>query len=132
VSLYVTDTHPLIWYTSGKHRQLSKKVLGAFNAAARIEALIYVPPFVLWEIGLLMKIGRIALAEDFGDWAEHLIGHRGFDLAEFTVQVITEAHQYPFSDPFDGVIAATARVMDLPLITRDREIGDSGLADIYW
>jgi hypothetical protein len=39
---------------------------------------------------------------------------------------------YPFPDPFDGVIAATAKVMDLPLITKDREIGESQLVEIYW
>jgi len=25
MSLYVTDTHPLVWYATGKHRQLSRK-----------------------------------------------------------------------------------------------------------
>ena len=132
MSLFVTDTHPLIWYMAGKHSQLSRKALAAFNAAARNEALIYVPSFVLWEIALLLKVGRIALDEDFGDWAERLIGHPGFDLADFSVQTATEAYRYPFSDPFDGVIAATARVMDLPLITRDHEITESGLVDAYW
>jgi PIN domain nuclease of toxin-antitoxin system len=39
---------------------------------------------------------------------------------------------YPFADPFDSVITATARVMDLPLITKDQQISDSQLVDIYW
>ncbi len=72
MSLYVTDTHPLIWYATGKQAKLSAKALRAFNAATREEALIYVPPFVLWEIALLLKIGRITLKENYGDWAEHL------------------------------------------------------------
>jgi hypothetical protein len=46
VSVYVTDTHPLVWYATNKHGKLSKKVLSAFNAASREEALIYVPSFV--------------------------------------------------------------------------------------
>ena len=45
VSDYVTDTHPLVWYAAGKHRKLSRKALRVFNAAARDEALIYVPAF---------------------------------------------------------------------------------------
>jgi len=46
VSAYVTDTHPLVWYAAGKHRKLSRKALRVFNAAARDEALVYVPAFV--------------------------------------------------------------------------------------
>jgi PIN domain nuclease of toxin-antitoxin system len=132
VALYVTDTHPLIWYAGGKHHQLSKKALRAFNAAAREEALIYVPGFVLWETAMLLKVGRIALSEEYRDWAEHLLAQRGFDLASFTVEVTSEAYSYPFPDPFDGVIAATAKVMDLPLITKDVEISESGLVEVYW
>jgi PIN domain nuclease of toxin-antitoxin system len=132
VSLYVTDTHPLIWYATGKHSQLSRKALRAFNAATRDEALIYVPPFAMWEIAMLLKVGRITLHEEFGNWAERLMVQRGFDLASFSIAVATEAYYYPFSDPFDGVIAATAKVMDLPLITKDREIGESRLVKIYW
>jgi PIN domain nuclease of toxin-antitoxin system len=132
VSVYVTDTHPLVWYATSKSGKLSKKALSAFSAASRDEALIYVPGFVLWEVAMLLKIGRISLQEDYGDWAEHLIAQPGFDLASFSVEVTTQAYSYPFADPFDGVIAATARVMDLPLITKDRDITDSGLVDIHW
>lgn len=57
MSLYVTDTHPLVWYATGEHRQLSRKALRAFNAASQEEALIYVPAFVLWEIAVLLKVG---------------------------------------------------------------------------
>jgi PIN domain nuclease of toxin-antitoxin system len=132
VSVYVTDTHPLVWYATNNMSRLSRKALSAFNAACREEALIYVPGFVLWEIALLVKIGRIALQEDYGDWAEHLIAQPGFDLTCLGVEVLTEAYRYPFTDPFDSVITATATVMDLPLITKDADITDSGLVEILW
>jgi PIN domain nuclease of toxin-antitoxin system len=132
VSVYVTDTHPLVWYATNKPAKLSKKAISAFNAASRQEALIYVPSFVFWEIAMLLKVGRISLQEDYGDWAEHLVAQPGFDLAPFSVEVTTEAYIYPFSDPFDGVITATAKVMDLALITKDRDISDSRLVDIHW
>jgi len=132
VSLYVTDTHPLVWYATGKHGRLSKRVLHDFIAAERGETLIYVPPFVLWEIALLLKVGRLAVHEEYGDWAERLIARRGFELTIFNIAVATEAYYYPFNDPFDGVITATAKVMDLPLITKDLEIIQSQLVDIHW
>jgi PIN domain nuclease of toxin-antitoxin system len=132
VSAYVTDTHPLVWYATGKHRQLSSKVLRAFQAAAGAEALIYVPVFVLWEIAMLLKVRRIALQEPYGDWAEHLLAQPGFALAAVDVRMLAEAYYYPFPDPFDSVITATAKVMDWPLMTNDAEINASQLVDVYW
>jgi PIN domain nuclease of toxin-antitoxin system len=132
VSVYVTDTHPLVWYATGKHRQLPPKVLRAFHAAAGAEALIYVPVFALWEIAMLLKVGRITLQESYGDWAEHLLAQPGFVLATVDVRMLAEAYYYPFPDPFDSVITATARVMDLPLMTKDAAINASQLADVYW
>ncbi|MGH9821953.1 MAG: hypothetical protein ACREDR_01640 [Blastocatellia bacterium] len=107
-------------------------MLRAFNAASRAEALIYVPVFVLWEMAMLEKVGRIALGRDYGGWAEHLLAQPGFDLAEFTVAMATNAYHYPFPDPFDSAILATAKVMDLPLITRDVEITGSLLVGAFW
>ena len=132
MSVYVTDTHPLVWYATGKHRQLSPKVLRAFHAASSAEVLIYVPVFVLWEIAMLLKVGRIALQEPYGDWAEHLLAQSGFAMAAVDGRMLAEAYYYPFPDPFDSVITATAKVMDLPLMTHDAEINASQLADIYW
>ena len=132
MSVYVTDTHPLVWYATNKLAKLSKKALSAFNAASREEALIYIPSFVFWEIAMLLKIRRISLQEDYGDWAEHLVAQPGFDIAPFAVEVTSEAYTYPFADPFDAVITATAKVMDLALITRDQDITDSRLVDIHW
>jgi PIN domain nuclease of toxin-antitoxin system len=130
VSVYITDTHPLVWYATGKHRQLSPKVRRAFHAASSAEVLIYVP--VLWEIAMLLKVGRIALQEPYGDWAEHLLAQPGFALAAVDGRMLAEAYYYPFPDPFDSVITATAKVMDLPLMTNDAEINASQLADVYW
>ena len=81
---------------------------------------------------MLLKIRRISLQEDYGDWAEHLVAQPGFDIAPFAVEVTSEAYTYTFADPFDAVITATAKVMDLALITRDQDITDSRLVDIHW
>jgi len=132
VSVYVTDTHPLVGYATDTHRHLSHNVLRAFHAAADGEAFIYVPAFVLWEIAMLLKVGRIALQEPYGEWAEHLLAQPGFALASVDVRIVAQAYAYPFPDPFDSVITATATIMDLPLLTKDAEITASQLADIYW
>ncbi len=132
MSIYVTDTHPLIWYAANTHRQLSRKVLHAFHAASRNESLIHVPTFVLWEISMLLKVGRIALHESYAVWVENLSLQSGFAIPPVDVTVLSAAHSYPFSDPFDSVITATAQVMELPLITKDTLISESQLVEMYW
>ena len=63
--MYVTDTHPLIWYFTGKNSSLSPKVLSAFQKAENAEIVIYIPSVVFWEIALLGKRGRIVLKDGF-------------------------------------------------------------------
>ena len=48
MSVYVTDTHPIVWYATGSQRQLSPKVLWAFHAASGAEVLIDVPDLRRW------------------------------------------------------------------------------------
>lgn len=132
MSVYVTDTHPLIWYAAGTHRQLSRKVLRIFHSASLDESLIYIPVFVLWEIAMLLKIGRISLREPYPVWVENLSLQRGFALPPPDVSVLFEACSSPFADPFDSVITATAQVLEVPLITKDTIISDSGFVEIYW
>jgi PIN domain nuclease of toxin-antitoxin system len=48
-------------------------------------------------------------------------------------EIINESRAYNFNnDIFDAAIVATAKLRDVPLITRDVAITDSGLVEIYW
>ena len=55
MAIYVTDTHPLIWYSSGAYRKLSPKARRLFDRARYAEVLIRVPAMAVWETGLLEK-----------------------------------------------------------------------------
>ena len=56
--LYVTDTHPFIWYLAGK---LPPNVDEVFTSAEKGEAVIFIPTIVLAECLYLAEIGRIEL-----------------------------------------------------------------------
>jgi PIN domain nuclease of toxin-antitoxin system len=133
LTVCVTDTHPLIWYTAGKHSRLSNRVLRLFDAAFADRGLIIIPSAVFWEISLLLEHDKIKLREPFEVWSAALISRRGIDLAALGLDVIAEAHRLTFhGDPFDRTIVATARLMDLPLITKDERITEARLVDIIW
>ncbi len=132
MSLYVTDTHPLLWYVTESHSKLSKVALRIFHDANSERALIYVPAVVLFELSWLYKLGRAPMREPFGQWAAVLLKQVGFDFAPLDLEVITEASYLDLRDPFDAAIVATARIKDLPLITKDRRIADAGVVEIAW
>ena len=131
--MYVTDTHPLIWYATGKHSSLSPKVLTVFNKAEAAETQVYVPAVVFWEIALLENLGKIKLKERFDRWANALLAKNGFEIVPLDPSIISLAIGYNFNrDVFDKIIVASAIELDLPLMTKDTAIIESNLIEIYW
>ena len=131
--MYVTDTHPLIWYQNGKHSALSPKVSAAFQKAENAEIVIYIPSVVFWEIALLAKRGRIILKDGFEKWSRKVLSKSGFAIAHLETEIIAKSVGYNFNeDPFDAAIVATAVEFEIPLITKDVAITGSNLVEIYW
>lgn len=133
MALYVTDTHPLIWYATNTYRKLSTAALRAFQRASRGEALIWVPAMAIWEAGILQRMRRVRLEPSFHKWADTLIAQTGFAIAPMDVDTVYSSLDYePNSDLFDVSIVATARQKQLPLITKDETIAQSGFVEILW
>ena len=133
MSVYVTDTHPLVWFTLNKRQNLSGKARAAFESAEIGRSFIYVPAIVLWETALLERAGRIKLNGGFSLWATTILANAGFGLAPLEPETIALGAGYNFNgDPFDETITAFAAHLDVPLITKDSAITDSGLIEVYW
>ena len=131
--MLVSDTHPLLWYLTGKRSQLSTKVLTAFEDAGAGRSLIKIPSAVLWEIAILYQKGRIRLNNTFERWAGKVSAIPGFDIVQLETTIISRSVGYDFyKDIFDKVIVATAVELDLPLITKDVAITESNLIEVYW
>jgi PIN domain nuclease of toxin-antitoxin system len=130
--VYVTDTHPLVWYAVGRHASLSRTALSLFNMACNDQVLIYVPGVVLWEISILVQLGKIRLHRPFEEWCGNLALRQCFDVAPLDQNVICNAHGLQFRDRVDALIVATAQCLELPLITKDHEISSTDLVEIAW
>ena len=133
MSVFVTDTHPILWFTLNKRGSLSKAALRAFVDAEAGTGFIYVPAMVLLDTAILEQSGKIKLDGGFLRWTETLFKNSGFGIAPLEPAIINSAVGYNFNDdPFDKVIAATAAELSLPLITKDIAITDSKLIEICW
>jgi PIN domain nuclease of toxin-antitoxin system len=128
----VTDTHPLLFHAAGSHR-LGRRAAAVFEAAERQAAIIYVPAAVIWECGLLSWVGRVDLRRPLVEFFADLFSNPAYQPLDLTPDQIFQADAArPNRDPFDALICAAARRLDLPLLTRDKEIQDSGLVSVIW
>lgn len=128
----VTDTHPLIFHVTGEKR-LGRQAAVHFQACERQQSLLYVPVMVMWEMSILARIGRINLRRPVRDLFADLFSNPAYQPLDLTPeQVYLAGEAQPNTDPFDALICAAARSLQLPLLTRDGDIEASGLVQVLW
>ena len=132
--LYVTDTHPLVYFSTGKMQRLGKNARRAFQTAERGRARIVVPVTVLEEILRLSEMGRIRLHLSFPELvARYEQEPSPFFIQDYTKDILLQVARYPvIRDPFDRVIVATAYALEYPLITNDSFLQEKAFVPIVW
>ena len=91
------------------------------------------PVICFFELALLFERGRIRSRLDLDDWHALIAGHAGLPIEPLVWADIREARGLAsLVDPFDRLIAATAVRLDVPLLTNDERIRDSGLVRTIW
>ena len=133
MSNLVTDTHALIWYLEDSSR-LSPAANQAFEECERGEIVIYIPTICLVEIVYLQEKGRISADMKSQLDAALIARNSGMILANLTDEVVTALATIPrdsVPDMPDRIIAATAKYLGLPLISRDTRMPLSGISIIW-
>ncbi|MGE3277942.1 MAG: type II toxin-antitoxin system VapC family toxin [Vicinamibacterales bacterium] len=128
----VTDTHALLYFAAGSPR-LGSRAAAHFEACDRREAILYVPVAVIWEVTLLARGGRVSLRRTVRAFFDDLFTNPAYYPYDLTAAQVFDADELRFTrDPFDALICAAARDLELPLLTRDMAIGGSGTVRTIW
>jgi len=133
---YLLDTQAWLWSVLD-HPRLSRRARAVLSAVSAQER-VGLAAISLKEAAWHLAHGRVVVNESFGPWPRWLrtaasLPH--LEVLPLTVDVAIESEQLADSfpaDPADCLIAATARVHDLTLITSDKGIRQSGAVRTLW
>ncbi len=93
--------------------------------AAALGAGLLVSALSAWEIGMLAKKKGVVFLPDPVSWFQAFLRRNGIQLAPLTPEVAIASSFLPepmHGDPADRLLVATARALDVPIVTRDRRI----------
>ncbi len=125
---FLLDTCAALWLSRG---ELGETALGRLRAAAADGLPTYLSPITAWEVGQLVARGRYALAIDPLAWFDGLI-EEGLTSVPLTPDTLVASSFLPqaqgLRDPADRILAATARLKEWTLVTRDRPLLDYAAA----
>ena len=117
------DTHTWIWFMSGDKtlKASARKVIDDHlkNSTTHIAAIS------CWEVAMLEAKNRITLSMPTTEWMEQSFKQSSINTVALTANIAYESCHLPnafHGDPTDRLIVASARIHDLQLLTRDKQI----------
>ncbi len=105
--------------------QLTQKGKQEIDLCIKSEGKLLLSGISIWEIGMLSQKGRLIMKEPVLQWVKEALSAPHVHLAPLSPEIAIESCQLPgefHGDPADRIIAASARVLNVPLLTKDERI----------
>lgn len=124
------DTCALIWLSQAD--PMAEAAIAELGEMWRSGHAPRVSPISAWEVGLLVSRGRLSLTMPPARWWDQAVVTMGLEVVTMPPALLIASTQLPGvppSDPSDRIIAATARELDLRVMTRDEKLltyGEAG------
>ena len=134
MSQFLTDTHALHWHLTNDAR-LSQKARRLFQETDQGLHQILIPSIILVELVYLAEKGRLpdTLVHQVFSLLDTMGGSYAIaPLDEKTAAMLRNVDRNLVPDMPDRIITATALQFNLPLITRDAKIRQSGIVPTIW
>jgi PIN domain nuclease of toxin-antitoxin system len=116
------DTHVWVWHATASKR-LPDKLRRKLDRASAL----WLSPVSAWELGLLVRGGRLHLSMDVDAWVRESQAGLSLREAALTIDIALASSRLALShkDPADHLIAATALEYGLHLATVDQRLIDT-------
>ena len=120
--MIVLDTHIWVWWVNGtKDLRPQQRTWIDANLSSGLALSV----ISCWEVAKLVERGRLKLDRPVGDWINAALQAPGLMLQPLTPEIAVAACDLPppfHSDPADQIIVATARLLDVPILSGDDKI----------
>jgi PIN domain nuclease of toxin-antitoxin system len=128
VKAVLLDAHALLWWLEND-RRLS---IGARKAIQEPTTQVFVSAGSLWEIAIKHRIGKLKAPKLIDDFQRELDAE-GFVELPISAKHAIRAALLPANhkDPFDRLLIAQAEIENVPIVSRDSEFDNYGVARIW-
>jgi PIN domain nuclease of toxin-antitoxin system len=126
---YLLDTHALLWWLFDDPK-LSQQ---ARATIAQAEHEILVSAASAWEISTKHRLGKLPEAGDIVDQFPTYIRKARFTALDVSVDHALLAGRLPglHRDPFERMLIAQARILNVPIVTTDPVFGTYGVVVVW-
>jgi PIN domain nuclease of toxin-antitoxin system len=120
---YLLDTHTWIWHLEDN----PKLPRGLRNLVNSSTDRCWLSPISVWEVALLDEHNRVELDAPFRQWVADAMTQLPLRSAPVTTEVALYSRDVQLGrrDPADRLLAATALVYDLTLLTVDPNLTEA-------
>jgi PIN domain nuclease of toxin-antitoxin system len=127
---FVSDTHALLWWFTDSPR-LGPNALAVFEQCERGEHVIFIPSIVIAEALSIFDKKRISF--NFRTLFRNISNSRNFVLIALDYQVLQKMIDLKdIPELHDKIIAATAKHLNLPIITKDNVLRHLASVKTIW
>ncbi len=132
--MLLLDTHVWVRWVS-EPDALSEAADGAIRAAIEAGETLRLSSISVWEIALLVAKDRLHLSIDVREWIDRTEALPLFEFVPVDNEIALRSVELPpplHADPADRILAATAELRELRLVTADRRLREYPLIETIW
>ncbi len=128
------DTHVLVWWVNDEKQKFSRKARQALEQHGKRNELL-VSSISFFEIATLERRGRLRFKITVAEWFAGVRRLPEYRLEPLTDDIVERAGQFGDAfggDPVDRLIAATALLRAVPLVTYDEKLRETEVLPTIW
>ncbi len=125
--MLILDTCALLWLAQGSG--LKPSVLKKIELAP----VVYISAITGFEISLKSRKGKLELPVSPEKWFDIILNHHDITVVPADLDICIAANDLPFfhNDPCDRLIIATAKILNIPIVTADEKFSSYDVEIVF-